>query len=319
MSLRLSEENKRNSQLEQQDIYKAFLEVEKKFPFKDYMESRLPKYSTVCSLVVEEISLGSKICDIGCGSCDLTGILSTLGYDLTGVDDLRDPWHLIGTNQRKIKNFANEMGIKLINESIESAKLKEKSFDVVLMLNVLEHSLNPRPLLNRAISIVKPGGLVLIETPNSVMLAKRILVLMGKSSYPNVNFIYFNVGSYRGHVREYNVSELKRLLKVSGLIKVKAKSINIETSFLMPEWKGPKRIVVKFYDLVSKLYPNFRDTILIWARKPESWLPLDDLKAIESLKSCYPHVVKYNLENEPNNILVGRLKARTTSSENRNE
>ena len=291
-------------------IYEAFLELEKEFPFENYMKCKLPKYLAISSLVLREVRLGSKILDIGCGPCDLTAMLVRIGYDLTGIDDLRDPWHLIGNNPRRIKNFANKIGIKLIIEPIESVKIEENSFDAVLLLDILEHSPNPRLLLNCAISTIKPGGLLLIETPNSVALAKRILLLAGKSNYPNVNFIYFNVGAYRGHVREYNTSELKRLLKASGLTEIRAKLTNNETASLMCESKGLKKLIVKLYDLVSKLYPNFRDTILVWGRKPKDWLPIDDLNAIKNLKSYYSHIVKFNLENEPDNILITKLMTR---------
>jgi SAM-dependent methyltransferase len=244
----------------------------------------------------------------GCGPCDLTAILAKLGYCMTGVDDLKDPWHLIGKNRERIKNFADKMGIRLINEPIESVELEGESFDAALLVDILEHSLNPRLLLNRVISAIKSQGLLLIETPCSVTLAKRILLLAGKSNYPNVDFIFYNVGAYRGHVREYNISELKRLLKISGLTEIDAKLVNNQTFSLYCESRGFRRFIIKFYDLISGLYPNFRDTIIIWARKPRGWRPIDDLEAIENMKSCYPHMVKYNLENEHNNIIVDKLK-----------
>jgi len=128
---------------------------------------------------------------------------------MTGLDDFKDPWHLIGRNRDRITNFAKEMGIRLVNEPIESAKLEEGYFDCVLLIDIIEHSLNPRILLNRAISALKVGGLLPIETPNCVVLAKRVMLLVGKSSNPSVYFIYFNIGAYRGHVREYTVSELR--------------------------------------------------------------------------------------------------------------
>lgn len=187
-------------------------------------------------------------------------------------------------------------------------KVEENSFDAVLLLDILEHSLNPRLLLNHAISAIRPGGLLLIETPNSVALAKRVLLLAGKSNYPNINFIYFNVGAYRGHIRECNISELNKLLKVSGLTEIRFKLTNNGTSSLLCESKGLKKLFVKSYDLISNLYPNFRDTILVWGRKPKDWLPIDDLNAIRNLKSYYDHIVKFNLENETDDILVDKLK-----------
>jgi|YelNatPaOPRAMG01_1025707.scaffolds.fasta_scaffold03649_10 2-polyprenyl-3-methyl-5-hydroxy-6-metoxy-1,4-benzoquinol methylase len=154
------------------------MEVKERFPFKGYMDCNMVKYITISEIILKEVPKGSRVLDIGCGPCDLTAILSKLGYSMTGIDDLRDPWHLIGRNRDRIKAFAKEMDIQLINESIESVKLEENTFDAVLLIDILEHSLNPRTLLNRAISALKVNGLLLIETPNSVSLAKRILSLM---------------------------------------------------------------------------------------------------------------------------------------------
>jgi len=288
-------------------IQEAFIEVKKRFPFKGYMDCKLIKYITISDIILTEVPKGSRVLDIGCGPCDLTAILSKLGYSMTGIDDLRDPWHLIGRNRDRIKAFAKEMGISLINEPIESVKLKENTFDASLLIDILEHSLNPRTLLNRAISALKANGLLLIETPNSLALAKKALLLIGKSNYPDVRFIYFNIGMYRGHVREYTVSELKHICEQSGIMKVKVKLINSTTKSSICESRGFRKTFSKLYDLTSAILPNLRDTIIIFGRKPEDWKPLDDLIALKFLKSCYKHLVKYNIDNEGDDSLVSKI------------
>jgi 2-polyprenyl-3-methyl-5-hydroxy-6-metoxy-1,4-benzoquinol methylase len=42
----------------------------------------------------------------------------------------------------------------------------DTKFDLVLMLNLIEHVANPREVLLKAQSMLKPGGLILIKTPN---------------------------------------------------------------------------------------------------------------------------------------------------------
>jgi SAM-dependent methyltransferase len=289
------------------NIQEAFIEVKESFPFKGYMDCKLIKYIAISDIILTEVPKGSRILDIGCGPCDLTAILSKLGYSMTGIDDLRDPWHLIGRNRDRIKAFAKEMDIQLINEPIESARLEENAFDAVLLIDVIEHSLNPRTLLNRAISALKANGLLLIETPNSVALVKRVLSLMGKSSYPSVGFIYFNVGMYRGHVREYTVSELEYMLKQNGIMSVKVKMANSATKSLICESRGFRKTLLKLYDLTSDILPNLRDTIIIFGRKPENWKPLDDLIAFRNLKNYYKHLVEYNLDNEDDDSIASRI------------
>jgi uncharacterized protein YaaR (DUF327 family) len=200
------------------------------------------------------------------------------------------------------------MGIQLINEPVESARLEENAFDAVLLIDILEHSLNPRTLLNRAISALKANGLLLIETPNSVALAKRALSLIGKSNYPSVYFIFFNIGTYRGHVREYTASELEYMLKQSGIMRVKVEMANSATKQLICESRGFRKTLLKLYDLTSDILPNLRDTIIIFGRKPENWKPLGDLTAFKNLKNYYKHLVKFNLDNEDDDSMMSKIK-----------
>lgn len=292
------------------EILKVYSKVKKVFPFKGYMDCKIEKYLNIASIILSEVPRGSKILDLGCGACDLTAILAMLGYDTIGLDDLRDPWHLIGRNRERIINFAKEMGIKLIIEPIETAKLEENHYDCVLLIDILEHSLNPRTLLNKAIATLKVNGLLLIETSNCAALAKRIMLLLGKWRSPSVNFIYFNnLGIYRGHVREYTVSELKWMLKQSGLVDIKVRMTNHEIKSLICERKGIYKIIPRFYDLLSNIYPNFRDTVLIYGRKPKDWKYVSDEEAFILLKRYYQHLVKYNLDNESDEAILLKIKA----------
>jgi len=262
----------------------------------------------ISKICLKELPIHSKILDVGCGPCDLTAIIAKLGYDVVGCDDLSDSWHLIGNNRERIVDFAQKMGIKLMVESIERAKLEQDSFDAVLMIDLLEHHTSPRQLLNLALTLLKPNGLLLIETPNSAMLAKRLLLLCGKSNYPDVNFVFFNVGAYRGHVREYTISEIKLLLKFIGLNKIKVKTTNHSIYELLMKQRGMRRALFRAYYVVSNLYLSFRSTIIAYGRKPQSWHPVNDLKAIEQLKKYYPHIVEYNLNNEFDEVIIEKLR-----------
>ena len=294
----------------EEEIHRAIVEVYNSFPFKGYMDGNEPKYLWISKILLREAPRGSRVLDVGCGPCDLTAILARLGYQMVGVDDLKDPWHLVGDNRKRIMDFAQRSGITLMVEPIEKASLKQNSFDAALLIDILEHYPNPRFLLNRVISALKPSGLLLIGTPNAVALAKRVFVVMGKSNYPNVNFVYFNVGDYRGHVREYTVEELKRILKLSGLTEVTVKLTNHDIQGLLRKSRGLRKLVTGAYLFISSLYPKFRASIIIYGRKPEGWRPISDLDAIEHLKVHYPHVVKYNLDGEPDELLIKKLKSR---------
>lgn len=288
------------------EIKQAFLEMQKEFPFGNkYVGDKLNKYIAIISQIMKEYPPGSKILSIGSGPCDIEAILSKLDYDITAIDDLNDHWHLIGKNRERIKNFGKRMNIELIAQSAGSPRIKENYFDVVLLIDIIEHlHRSPRELLNYSISSLKPNGLLIVETPNTVALVKRLKVLFGKSNQVSANFIYWNIGEYRSHIREYTQSELKQILSYHNLTAVNSKMINIMIDAVGVEIFF-KKIVVKTYKLISGLYPNFRDTILISGKKPKDWLPTDN--SIETFKKYYTHIQKYNLDNEQDDVLINKI------------
>ena len=293
--------------VQENEIINRFLKVRSIFPFQGYMDNKVSQYIAVIQRVISNYSpeSGSKILSIGSGPCDLEAILSNIGYNVTAIDDLNDLWHLLGNNKERIKNFARKSNVNLIVQSAESIKQRENYFDVVLLIDIIEHlHKSPRELLNYSISTLKPGGLLIVETPNSVSLVKRLSVLFGKGSQINSNFFYWNCGDYRSHVKEYTQSELKQILSYHNLIEIKSKLINcqidrVETHNLL------EKIVVKIYQLPTMLFPTFKDTILISGIKNENWSPTP--ASITKFKTYYPQLEKYNLDNESDDAFINKM------------
>lgn len=288
------------------EIAQAFLEMREKFPFGEgYVSDALNKYIAITSQIMKDYPPGSKILSIGSGPCDLEAILSKLGYDITAIDDLEDPWHLIGKNRERIKDFAKQMNIELIIQSAEQPQLKENYFDVVLLVDVMPHlSGSPRELLNYSISLLKPDGLLLIETANAAALFNRVRLLFGKSDSVDIESFYWTIGKYRGHVKEYTRYELKQVLSYHNLNSIDSKMMNIMID-MVESRNFLKKIIVKMYKLICMLYPNFRDVMLFSGKKPKDWSPTDN--SIKTLKKYYSHIEKYNLDDEPDEVLINKI------------
>jgi 2-polyprenyl-3-methyl-5-hydroxy-6-metoxy-1,4-benzoquinol methylase len=287
------------------EIATAFAEVRRGFPFPRYMDSKLSRYVAIASQIMERVRPGSTILSIGSGPCDLEAILSKLGYSVTGVDDLRDQWHLMGKNRERIKHFAKMMNVELVIESAGSSPLQKNHFNAVLLIDIIEHlHTSPRELLNYAISCLKSGGVLLIETPNSVALSKRLKVLFGKTNHVDIEFFYWTIGEYRSHVREYTRAELRQILLHHNLIEIGSKVTNSQTKLIQTERLSGK-VTIKIYELICTLSPNFRDTILIWGTKPKNWLPTN--YSINAWEKHYPLMPRYNLDNESAEVLVNKL------------
>ncbi len=289
-------------------IHEIFLEVESSFPFKGYInEFKFNKYHQIIKKIIKEYPPGSKILSIGAGPCSLEAILSKLNYSVTAVDDLSDQWHLIGNNRQRIKNFAKEFNIKLIVQSAEIYQLEENYFDVVLLIDIVEHlHETPRELLNTAITFLKINGLIIIEVPNTASLKNRIIVLFGKSNQVNIKFIFWNIGKYRSHFREYTKSELLYIMSICKLKSINVKMLNLRTDMIYRSTKSIlKKTPILIYKIISCIYPNFRDTIIASGKKPYDWAPIQI--SIKNFKKCYGLIGLYNLDNVTDEILINQI------------
>lgn len=96
-----------------------------------------------------------NVLDYGCGSGYGSHILSDAGYKVTGVDI--DEEILIYAR----KTYRSE---NLIFKHI--SELSNEKFDIITAFQVIEHVKNPRYLLSKLRSLLKPEGLILLSTPD---------------------------------------------------------------------------------------------------------------------------------------------------------
>lgn len=258
------------------DLDRAFADVAQEFPFPAYMDRRCyhEMYSILRAMKrYVPVFQGRRLLDIGSGPMDKTGIMQALGFRCSAVDDLRDPWHLRGDNIVRIRAYAERLGIEFHHqiEGVRTVPFDEESFDVVSALAVIEHlHESPRHLLNTMGRYLKTGGLLLVTMPNSVNLRKRISVLLGKTNYNPVDELYFASGTYRGHVREYTLSETVYICEQSGFDVIHSMTFEHHAHSKLA---FPLREV---YVALGHIAKRLRSGILVIGRKPKGWMPVGE-------------------------------------------
>src|SRR5208282_6419691 len=90
--------------------------------------------------------------------------------------------------------------------------LPAASFDVVTLTDVIEHVPQPSGLLSEIYRVLRPGGVLLIVTPNFGSLFVRLYGLKAYGMWPDQHVIYFSRSS------------MTRLLRDSGFRRVLAGS-----------------------------------------------------------------------------------------------
>jgi SAM-dependent methyltransferase len=87
------------------------------------------------------------------------------------------------------------------------------SFDLVLCCELLEHLLiNPSQMLYEAHRVLKPGGYLLLTTPNVLRWRNVASLARGKNIYDH----YHGNGIYGRHNREYTPAEVGELLRANN-------------------------------------------------------------------------------------------------------
>lgn len=164
----------------------------------------------VGELIDKYVKEDSLVLDVGCGTGFRTSKLKRKTKRITGLD---------------IKNYVKEKfksDFKLILGDGEKMPFKDKHFDFVTCWDVIEHIKKDDLFLKEIFRILKPGGLLLLSTPNKKRLSNRLIGLFNKIEYP------YYLGSNPDdvgdivHIREYTEKELENLItKVGFKIKLK--------------------------------------------------------------------------------------------------
>lgn len=264
------------------NISKAIIEVRNCFPFDGYIsEAKSSMYIDIVKTVLRYINPGDSLLDFGSGPCDKVAILKTLGIKCSAFDDLEDYWHKIDNNQDKILNFADKFCIDYYLGGMDQLAIEKNQFKMLMMNDVLEHlHSSPRDLLNDLLEMVMPGGYLYITVPNAVNIRKRAHVLFGKTNMPDYEVFYWYPGTWRGHVREYNKDDLKKLSKYLNLHIVELRGCDHMT------WKVPL-YVKPFYRFMTSIFTGWKDSWTLVARKPENWKPNKFINEEVINKFCY--------------------------------
>jgi len=156
----------------------------------------------VLKLVAAYCNPGSTVLDIGAQPFIISYALKRMGYNVIAFDIYPEPY-------RKIAEACN---ISVVRCDLERDELGVDNADCAVFTEVLEHlHYYYVPLvLSKINKAPKPGGVLVLTTPNVASLFRRLRLLLG------VQPVYWY------HVREYTMSEVLTLLREAGFEVVKA-------------------------------------------------------------------------------------------------
>jgi 2-polyprenyl-3-methyl-5-hydroxy-6-metoxy-1,4-benzoquinol methylase len=134
-----------------------------------------------------------KLLDVGAATGHFVKLANDWGWEASGVE---------------ISQYATEVGRKKGLEinvgNFESLEISENKFSAVTFLDVFEHFFHPKKALSQAQKTLKPGGILVINTPDAGSFPAKIL---GK---------YWHLISPPNHLNLFTSKNIKNLLEKNG-------------------------------------------------------------------------------------------------------
>jgi SAM-dependent methyltransferase len=104
-----------------------------------------------------------RLLEIGCGGGAFLAGMRDLGWEVDGV----------GGDEKVVASADARFGLKVRAGSLESAVFPDDSFDAVALSHMIEHVHDPIRLLSECRRVLKPGGRLVLLTPNVESVGHR--------------------------------------------------------------------------------------------------------------------------------------------------
>jgi 2-polyprenyl-3-methyl-5-hydroxy-6-metoxy-1,4-benzoquinol methylase len=209
------------------------------------------------------IARSGSILDIGAGIGQFLAIARPFFSEVCGTE----------VSESAIRIAHEKYGLELLRGEIQAIDFGEKKFDNITMFHVLEHVRSPSAVIQKCVSLLRDGGVLVIAVPNDLYtirqkrLLKTLLARTSRQPRPlGLPKIVLNGSVAEIHLSHFTPQVLARLLEQFGLT-VLANTLDpyyVATGFA--KWKEDA-----FYAACRVVHTmsqvNIYDTMLLIAQK----------------------------------------------------
>lgn len=167
---------------------------------------------------------GAKLLDLGCGQGEMSQFFKKIGWVVSAADASRD-------NVAKMQKLEFPVTRLDLNEQLP---YEDASFDMVALVDVIEHVVKAEFLISEINRLLCPDGLLLLSTPNQAFYKRRIRALAGRP--PDEEGYHF-----RFFIRR----KLRKLLSINGFSVIQKNSIGyypFMNELLLRKFRGLQKL-----------------------------------------------------------------------------
>lgn len=204
-----------------------------------------PRYRKIFGLLRHEKP--SSLLDIGCGNGAFSEVLVRAGWICSALELLPDL--AVETSRR---------GVRVVRgDTAKPFPFAGSSFEYAFAGEILEHQVGDDDFLMECRRVLRPGGTLILTTPNLVSLGNR--VRMGLGMLPR--FAYDEP-----HYRIYNLDLLLHKIRLSGLTPTR-----VSSSHILISRSSPRRLLARTLGRIGEwlapVYPRFGEMFIVVSRR----------------------------------------------------
>ncbi len=169
-------------------------------------DAHRPMYDAFCARFLEGRS--GRLLDVGAG----------LGFFVRRAQRVPG-WEAHGCEMSApAVAFAREkLGLATMRAGrLEAADFAPASFDVITLWDVIEHLVDPGPMLGAIRALLRPGGFLFLHTPNADVQLVKAWLKSARGMRPGVHYL-----EAKDHLHLYSMKTLGRVLERAGFARVR--------------------------------------------------------------------------------------------------
>lgn len=212
---------------------------------------------------------GGRLLDVGCGAGDQLRRMRAFGWDVSGLEP-----------DAQAVAAAQAAGLDVRHGDLLSLRWPDAAFDAVTMVHVIEHLVDPQRHLLECLRILRPGGRLVVITPNVRSLGHRCFTRDWRGLEPPRHLQLYSPASLRRtlHDAGLEVERLRtrargsaRLLRISAQLRQARRGGQAR---LAPRTRGAARWLWRIPGGLERLLVALRfplgEELVAVARKPET-------------------------------------------------
>jgi 2-polyprenyl-3-methyl-5-hydroxy-6-metoxy-1,4-benzoquinol methylase len=205
-----------------------------------------------------------KLLEIGCGNGNMLRFFHEMGWDVEGVDF--DP---------EAVKTARKKDIEVYPGTIEEQNYSDNTFDIIVMNHLIEHIKNPISFLQECHRILRPGGQLVVITPNSHSFGHKKFKSAWRGLEPPRHLNIFSPYSMYNLLQRTGFKEIKLktevrianyIFSVSKMLEQNTTDIDQSTNHLIIKKIWAR--MFRFTEWLALFYnPEFGEEIVVKAKK----------------------------------------------------